>query len=285
MLSATIPSTSLVASRLGLGTASLHHLLTSGQRLRLLETAYDQGFTHFDTAPLYGEGLAERTLGSFLSNGHRNRVTVSTKVGITASALPELLPPWMYCEKAVDAALRRLGFAWQRPRRRNLSLRDVEKSFTKSLRNLRTDAVDILFVHEPSSSEIPSIAGVADWLRLQKTAGRIRYTGLAGSASECVAIIREVPDAFDILQVEDSLDGREADAIIRAGLPLQITYGYLRLKRHHDNSAGAIADPRQCIKGALARNTHGVILVSTRSVSRLEQLASSATNWSASHDS
>ncbi|MEI8226780.1 MAG: aldo/keto reductase [Planctomycetota bacterium] len=272
MLTATIPRTGLATSRLGFGTASLHHLLTSGQRMRLLATAYDKGFAHFDTAPLYGEGLAERTLGLFLSNGRRNRVTVATKVGISARVLPELFPQWMYCEKAADAAVRLLGFAGQRPRRRALSLRDVEKSFTKSLRNLRTDAVDVLFVHEPAVSEIGSIAGLADWLRQQKSVGRLRYTGLAGSASECVAVVREVPDAFDILQVEDSLDGHEADVVIEAGLPLQITYGYLRLKRQHDNAAGGMTDPRQCLSGALNRNAQGVVLVSTRNISRLEEM-------------
>lgn len=285
MLPITIPRTTLVTSRLGFGTATLHHLLTARQRLQVLSAAYDQGITHFDTAPMYGEGMAERTLGIFLSGGRREQVTIATKVGIPSRVVPELFPPWMYLEKAAETASRRLGFPRVSRRRRALMPRDVEKSFIKSLRSLRTDVVDMLFVHEPACSEISSIARLADWLSLQKRAGRVRYTGLAGTAAACVAITRELPEVFDILQVEDSLGGHEADALTAAGLPLQITYGYLRLARHHDIGADPTVDLPKCMAGALARNPDGVILVSSRRVTRVVELAQFAAQWSAPSDS
>src|SRR3712207_7513257 len=48
-------------------------------RQELLGSALDAGFTHFDTAPMYGEGMAERTLGQFLSRRLRQQVTLATK--------------------------------------------------------------------------------------------------------------------------------------------------------------------------------------------------------------
>ena len=82
-----LPYTDLKVSRLGFGTASLHHLIYQKDRELLLGQALDSGFTHFDTARLYGEGLAEHSLGRFLGKQRQN-VTIGTKFGISAN-------PWL----------------------------------------------------------------------------------------------------------------------------------------------------------------------------------------------
>src|SRR2546429_8200098 len=69
-----LAGTTLSVSRLGLGTASLHHLLWSSERMQLLKTALDCGISHFDTARMYGEGLAERELGRFLTGGRQREI-------------------------------------------------------------------------------------------------------------------------------------------------------------------------------------------------------------------
>lgn len=277
MLRVTVPCTQLITSRLGFGTASLHHLPTAGQRLKLLATAFEHGFAHFDTAPMYGEGMAERTLGSFLAGGRRGHVTLCTKVGFPARPISQAIPQLMYLEKAAYAALKRLGFPGQGRRRRSLTLRSVENSFTNSLRRLRTDAVDILFLHDPETHELPDIERLADWLARQKQCGRARYLGLAGRAAACVSIIRSVPGLFEVLQVEDSLHGHEADPVVSAGLPLQITYGYFRLAMHSamPHTLPTAAVPHDILEGALARNPFGILLVSTRKGSRLRELSMS----------
>jgi aryl-alcohol dehydrogenase-like predicted oxidoreductase len=58
-----IPRTSLKSSRLVFGTLSLHRLAAANARSRLLSIAYDKGITHFDTARMFGDGIAERALG------------------------------------------------------------------------------------------------------------------------------------------------------------------------------------------------------------------------------
>ena len=49
--------------------------------LKTLETAWDQGIRYFDTAPLYGSGMAEIRVGNFLENKNRDDFIISTKVG------------------------------------------------------------------------------------------------------------------------------------------------------------------------------------------------------------
>lgn len=57
-----LPGTALSVSRFIFGTASLFRAGRRSERLRLLDAAYDHGLTHFDTAPYYGFGSAERDL-------------------------------------------------------------------------------------------------------------------------------------------------------------------------------------------------------------------------------
>ena len=54
----TIEGTDLKTSKIGFGTASLHHIRSSSKRISILKTALNSGITHFDTARLYGNGIA-----------------------------------------------------------------------------------------------------------------------------------------------------------------------------------------------------------------------------------
>lgn len=277
MQSVEIPGTGLRASRLAFGTASLHHVIRAVDRQGLLRVALDEGFSHFDTAPIYGEGIAERALGRFLSGGLRHRVTIASKFGMSANPLFERIPVLMYAYRAFAGLNMRLGRQGIDCRMRDLSREAAEVSLAKTLRALQTDWLDILFVHEPVPGDASALEDLADWLVHQKRSGRVRYMGLAGRASECVAIARALPGVFDILQVEDSLARREADLLISAGMPLQITYGYLRQARAQVSIPEPIpVDALKVFDGALRRNSRGVVLVSTRKTSRLCDLANLA---------
>lgn len=264
-----LPGTDLQTARLGFGTASLHHAVRSSDRQALLSSALDAGFTHFDTARMYGEGMAERELGRFLV-GQRQNVTLATKFGIPAIASFERVPPLLYAHRAFGGIGRRI---WRErwDRRRHLFSPDAaEQSLVRSLRALRTDWVDILFVHEPQTSDASALLMLEDWLARQKTSGRVRYLGLAGNAQFCAAIAKQADGLFDVLQVEDSLTTLEADAVLALGRPLQITFGYLR------QAAGvgvAPVDGEGLIRAALKRNAQGMVLVSSRRPERLQTLA------------
>lgn len=269
-----LPGTELTGSRLGYGTAALHHLPRGNDRQRLLQTALDMGFTHFDTARMYGEGMAERTLGAWLAGGLRQRVTLATKFGIPAQAWPERFPALMYAQRALGSIARRASLGGTSERGRSWTEGAAEDSLTRSLRALRTDWVDVLLVHEPRIIDLPALQALAPWLLRQKVNGRVRYLGLAGQAAICLSIHQAMPGVFEVLQVEDSLAGGEADVLTAAALPLQITYGYLRL-------AGQARDilptnPPALFGAALARNSAGMVLVSTRKIARLRALAALA---------
>lgn len=76
--------TDVLATRLGLGTAPLCNLFQAVEDPgadAVVRRAVDAGLRLFDTAPLYGYGLAERRLGRVLSTAPRDSNTVATKIG------------------------------------------------------------------------------------------------------------------------------------------------------------------------------------------------------------
>ncbi len=267
----TLAGAELQTSRLGFGTASLHHALRARDRQALLSAALDTGFTHFDTARLYGEGMAERELGRFL-RGKRAQVTIATKFGIPAIPIFERFPPLLYAHRALGGIGRRLMPRLWDQHRRVMTAQGAECSLTASLKALRTDWIDLLLVHEPQALDVEPLARMGDWLERQKTSGRVRYLGLAGSARVCLTVARQTGSLFDVLQVEDSLSGREADVLIAAGRPLQITFGYLRQAAAEQPRPDGLA----VIQAALARNAQGLVLVSSRQPERLRALAALA---------
>ena len=265
----TIPQTTLLVPRIGFGTAALHHLLKPPQRQQLLQAAWDSGITHFDTARMYGHGMAERELGIFLL-GRRNQATIATKFGIPASRLLEAFPSLMYSQKIIERLRRQVfGNKPSANERRYFSKIDAEQSLRNSLRSLQTDWIDILFVHEPSPRDFGKIEELSNWLGLEKKKGTVRYLGLAGNSTNCAEIRAKTGKLFDILQVEDSIELNEADSLSKFAFPMQITYGYWRRSLERNS----VIDPAAILKQALKRNQHGMVLVSSRKPQRVIQFA------------
>ena len=268
-----VQNTNLQVSRLGYGTASLHHLFYEGQRRSLLSKSLDLGFTHFDTSRIYGEGIAESSLGNFLSNGLRKNITLATKIGIPVNFIADSRPILFYALRAFSVVRRKIG-GYRNPklRPRSLSKGSVEHSLFQSLKALKTDWVDVLFIHEPTVDEIPLIEAISEWLYMQKRLGRARYLGLSGNALDCVRISRSFPGLFDILQVEDSVHAHEADVLIANGMPLQLTYGYLRSAKNHLQTDSEF-NYEEVLNAALNRNDKGLILISSTSVDHLKKIS------------
>src|SRR3954470_5130549 len=93
---------------LGCGCPGLMGRIDRSGSVRLLETAFDAGVTHFDVARSYGYGEAESAVGEFLAR-HRGGVTITTKLGI---APPRRTPAL----RAARGAARRLAQATPRLR-------------------------------------------------------------------------------------------------------------------------------------------------------------------------
>ena len=139
----TVADVVAVSGRLGLGTATLgnlHREMGDEQAWQILEAAWGCGVRHFDTAPHYGLGLAERRLGAFLRTRPREEYTVSTKVG-------RLLRP----DPAGSGEADTEGFAVSATLRRvwDLSPDGLRRSLEESLARLGLDRVDVAYVHDP----------------------------------------------------------------------------------------------------------------------------------------
>lgn len=128
-------------TELGFGTAPLGNLykaISEDEAQATLQAAWDTGCRYFDTAPLYGLGLAETRLNHFLRGRPRDDYVLSTKVG-------RLLE--------VCAAEERTGIGkfFDTPSRREVydySYDGVMRSFEISLERLGVDRIDILFAHD-----------------------------------------------------------------------------------------------------------------------------------------
>jgi aryl-alcohol dehydrogenase-like predicted oxidoreductase len=159
-----------------LGLGRIHHVLSGRARQRILGAAFDAGITAFDTAPCYGEGLAERELGRFLQ-GRRSQCDVLTKFGIPFAAIGELPSPLFFALRAVRAITRLpVGANY---RLRDFSTPALRKSVAASLRRLQTSYVDCLFIHEPLAFPEPNqLADMIGGLESLVEEGLIRRYGV-----------------------------------------------------------------------------------------------------------
>jgi D-threo-aldose 1-dehydrogenase len=128
-------------TELGLGTGPLGNLYRSvseREATATLESAWEAGCRVFDTAPLYGLGLAETRLNSFLREKPREEYILSTKVG----RLLTVCPP---------AERSQQGKFFNTPARRELfdySYDGIMRSFEMSFERLGIDTIDILLCHD-----------------------------------------------------------------------------------------------------------------------------------------
>lgn len=257
-----IANTDVRVSRISFGTASLHHLFSARQRQHLLEAASSGGISHFDTSPYYGYGLAETDLGNFMQ-GRRDSLTVTTKVGLYpfGGAAHGAIAVW--ARKAAGKLYPRVSAPevdW--------SIQRAASSLNASLRRLKSDYVDFLFLHEPDISLLNADEFLM-WLEAEQTKGKVRYWGLAGLPELLEPWVRINHPLAKVLQVKDSLGQNRTDFIIKGGREFQFTYGYLSSQ----GAMGANFSAEELIRKALIKNSKGSVLVSTRKSVRIREIA------------
>lgn len=128
-------------TELGFGSApmaNLYRAVSEEEADGALDAAWQTGCRYFDTAPLYGLGLAETRLNRFFRGKRREDFVVSTKIGrLLARCKPE--------ERTG------IGKFFDVPNRREIfdySHDGVMRSLEFSLERLGLDHVDILFAHD-----------------------------------------------------------------------------------------------------------------------------------------
>jgi aryl-alcohol dehydrogenase-like predicted oxidoreductase len=145
---------SFESSAIGLGCMSLSHAYGTppapDQAAAVLLKALDLGYTHFDTALLYGFGGNEKLFGNTLK-GRRDEFLLATKGGIFGNAEGK---------REIDG----------RPDA-------IRRHAEQSLANLQTDVIDLYYLHR-WDMRVPiedSVGAVADLVK----EGKIRSIGLS----------------------------------------------------------------------------------------------------------
>jgi aryl-alcohol dehydrogenase-like predicted oxidoreductase len=150
----------------------------------LLNGILDLGIGHIDTAPAYG--LSEERIGRAISH-RRHEFTLSTKVGET-----------------FEDGQSHYDF----------SAAAIRSSVEQSLRRLRTDSLDVVFLHSNGEDVAiqQSTDAVATLCELKKQ-GLMRAIGLSGKTAEGA---RLALDWADVIMVEYHLDDRSHGPVIAA---------------------------------------------------------------------
>lgn len=148
-----------------------------------MSTAFELGVTHFDVARSYGFGEAESVLGSFAC-GRRSQITIATKFGVVPPQLTRMeraaMPGLRIARRLASAAAQRTAaksHALLAGRRFDASY--AQECLDVSLRELRTDYVDIYLLHEPPVEFLRHADDLFDWLDGCVTSGRMRTWGVA----------------------------------------------------------------------------------------------------------
>lgn len=126
---------------LGFGSAPLANLyraISNEQALQTLQAAWDEGIRFFDTAPLYGFGLGETRIGSFLREKPRDEYIVSTKVGRLLQRCPPAQRDGI--GKFFDVPSRQMVYDY--------SYDGVMRSLEYSFERMGLDQVDIVLCHD-----------------------------------------------------------------------------------------------------------------------------------------
>jgi myo-inositol catabolism protein IolS len=135
-----------------------------------LVAAHRAGITHWDTADAYGGGHAEKLIGDVLGSGHvpRRDIFLATKFGWVTGTTGRYYDPVFIREQA-----------------------------ERSLRNMRTDVVDLFYFHHcdfgPHDEYLDGALEVMHRLRIE---GKVRFVGLSDwDASKIMKFIARVdPD-------------------------------------------------------------------------------------------
>lgn len=137
---------SKLQGKLGFGTGPLGNMfreIPEVEAMATVDAAWEAGIRYFDTAPFYGAGLAEIRLGQALAKRQRDDYVLSTKVG--RLILDELEDP-----SARDLGEKGGLFEFGRKNKlvNDYSADATLRSIEDSLKRLKTDRLDIVYVHD-----------------------------------------------------------------------------------------------------------------------------------------
>ncbi|WP_300560542.1 aldo/keto reductase [Companilactobacillus sp.] len=180
-----IGNTDVTSKKIGLGTNKVggHNIfknLKDEDGYAVVKEAIDKGITTLDTAYMYGEGRSEEIIGDVIQNYDRSKLVIATK----AAQNPEK-------DNAIDN-----------------SPEFLKKAVDDALKRLKTDYIDIFYIHFPDENT-PKDEAVAALNELKK-AGKIRAIGLSNFSLDQIKEANK-DGLVDIVEDNYSLVHREAE--------------------------------------------------------------------------
>jgi len=231
--------------------------LTTRGRLRLLEAAFDHGITHFDTAPLYGQGLAESLIGAFARH-RRDRLTITTKFGLLPRQRPAVVRPLLPIARVLNRRLliplRQRSSSQTRkaeapapspaPSPASLSSKPTKSlacppvphapamlrsHLERSLHELKTDYIDYYLLHECHADYLNE--AFLHCLEDLVKEGKIRHYGIGSGRLQTRRILENHPTIPWVAQIPDGWADLDTEWFCQhSRLPL-FTHSSLRLSK------------------------------------------------------
>ena len=147
------------------------HGQTNTDSQAALRKAYEFGINHWDSADVYGDGKSEKIIGSMWDELPRNNIFIATKVGWD-------MGPHGH---------------WYHPHQ-------MQTNMTRSLKNLKTDCVDLMYLHHCNFGKQEQYFDDAlDVIRRFQEEGKTRFIGLSDWFSDKIMKFVERVDP-DVIQ-------------------------------------------------------------------------------------
>jgi aryl-alcohol dehydrogenase-like predicted oxidoreductase len=137
----------------------------------MVDACVDHGVNFIDTANVYCGGASEEITGRILE-GRRNRFILASKIGIPSGDAPD---------------------------QKGLSCAAILRGIDESLRRLRTDYLDLYYLHQPDYT-VP-IEESLEAMQELVTAGKVRYCGASNYAAWQICHMRSVASSRGLPQI------------------------------------------------------------------------------------
>lgn len=194
-------------SEIGVGTWAMggQHFGKADRQesIKAIRKMVEMGVNLIDTAPVYGNGRAEMIVGDVLKEIPREKILISTKVGIV---------PNYFSDSRT---------------RKDASFSNIIREIESSLMNLGTDYIDFYFVHWPAINT--PIAETMMALEFLRKKGAIRFIGVSNFTKEQIEEAEQYGQ-IDVQQPPYSMVDRTYENLIKWGYEKGIdsfTYGSL----------------------------------------------------------
>lgn len=196
-------------SKLGFGLSSIAGSGNFSHQEKLIRTAIDAGITHFDVAPYYGSGDAEKILGDILASCPET-VTITTKFGLMpvgggmgGSLLRSALRPIFRRMSALKKIASTVVSKTHQPKALSFNKGDLINSMDASIKKLRRP-VDVFLLHDVEV-ELAQNSDLLEELEEIKRSAKTRLTGISGTGDTLLTMVNWRPEVYEVAQLENSL--------------------------------------------------------------------------------